>query len=860
MLRGSSNKKRLPYRTFHYSFPVSGISRISIWTNPPDGVWFVRIIGGGTALGSFIWRPSDRADTFSRSIILVQAKDGGWEVSKKPKYVAGNIDWKGPIATTDLFGNLLDEPKREVLTWFGPDGRYGPQRPNRLRGGAASGGEGNRFGLYVGHVFIYRNGKLFIAAPVDGEPEGTLGFLSGSGDPFRPASVIEGRVLGAAFQEFDGERFLIVITDFLNFFTGTGAISSPRINNVFGVDGPDGLGDAKLFVWSLEISRWTGTLSNRQFDPAFPRGFSTGPGGIQNFRGTWVKIAELSFPTGFAPERWIRSRMFFFNEDGTEAVTMLPISIPDASGDYKRVRVETGWNGYNFATREATLAINITGNTRGTAVMTLGPLIDGVVSGEITQNTSFTVAGGTTTVHTDLNGDCAPEFSVTNSFHDTDRAGDETTTFTGGPWHVASDYKGNTKVTANISMRPGVGEGTDFRDIVNTVHEEAIGSLNRDQSEGTSVASSFKKTGFQLTVGSKTIPISGGDFEASGEETWVVESEGVSWRPSTFTPPHIVSESGTRVTVNEDVAVPSWDWEIYGKAAFLWMDLREDILVWSVKTARRWEGTFSIEPRIGLQIIGGLGAGGTAAHTPDEGGRHIATNFIQVFRSGALIDEYSVEGENNTVPKPSFRRFGSFFVFPQDFTFESSTTFPENAQEGDNPFCNRQSPTGEEVEWENESHITGIIGGNGTTHTNTTSRTIPSFAATPSLERIAGPDLFGDVRTNVLAYEMPFSLAVDGGGNLAYSIFTQAERTDAEQTFLAAGVAGSSIQGVYMTVPTEPKYMNHIDNGDFIDVMNQVVYIRTGPDGELDTADDIIDPPLTDLGGHGVSFSVKVIG
>lgn len=838
-LRGGAEfSKRLPYRTFHYAMPVFGVSRITIWTNPPDGTWHVRIIGGGVTLGAFIWSPRDDL-LVSRGTILVQSKDDGWEANPKPEYVGGIIDWKGPIVTEDLFGNTLDEPKRDILTWHGPDSRHGPQRSRRK--GVWSGGESNRFGLYVGSTVIYRNGQVFAVAPVDGEHAGTVG--GNTGTPFVNIPIIEGRVLAAAFQTFQDEKYLIVITDFLDFFTGTTAISGPRTNIIFGAPGPDGLGVGKFFVWSLKISEWFGSLSNSIYDPDLPRGLTEGPGGTPNFRGSWVKIGELSPPPGFAPARWIRSRMWFFNEDGTEAVTMLPVEIPDENGVYHVVRKDTGWDFHRWAVQEATINIDITGSHRGNVTLTPGEVVDELPQQVDRSSGFFTISGASVVTFTDVNGDCAPEFRVENSTTTKEGSGDATTEYSGGPWKIAADYKGNTKVYATVSMVSGVGYQSTSSFETTAELSQAIGQISERTTDHTETRQMTSKTGFQITVGATNFQFSGVEESATVTKSWDILTLGDSIQRNVVGP-NILNFAQDETRSVEEKHLHDAGWDIEHNGAFLWMDLREDIVVWSTKTSRSYEGVWSGTSASVFQSL-------VSIQVSQVSGSRNYENFIRVYRAGAVIDEYLIEATNDV----AFRggRFasagpGQGFLKPHT-SFES--TFPDPP---DDAFCNRLSPTGIQVEWDNTSTIIGLTDGLGNItnvpRTNSSESTRALIASPPTMEYFAREDIFTDLSDARMRYEHTLGIGVDGGRHLAYSIETQSERDPTSYT----------VDRTRFDVPDTPEYLNHIDNGNWLDVSNQVTYIRAGPDGELGTADDITDPPLVDPGAHALPLSIKVIG
>jgi hypothetical protein len=405
-LRGPDNKKRLPYRTFHYAMPVKGVSRITIWTRPRDGTWFIRIIGGSSVFGNFIWIPKDGPDfTFpgrERDQILVKASNFGGPYTVEIKFptqksiadgttplVAGGIDWKGKTRTDEALGREVTD----VLTWEGPGARY-------IQYGFAS---------PLGRE-VYRNGVVY--TDTRNLPDHKERTLSPVGDP------VVGAAIQGTFGSPEGRRDVLVTRGETREFGGT-----------------QGIGFLNWDVWVRPENGAEG-----EFVP--PNTGRPVPGApIPNPNG-WRHVAEIAAPDNVNPNRYGRMPIWFFNRSGTEASLMLPVQDSGIKPRRQRGFWATGTIPRDFPMelQLATLSIDAFAET---ATITYDAREPGVTGTQISSVNGD--ASGTVTAF--CKG--CPVGSRGGSLQ-TSRVW----TFNGEVRRVAVDYKGDTRVFATMSVRP----------------------------------------------------------------------------------------------------------------------------------------------------------------------------------------------------------------------------------------------------------------------------------------------------------------------------------------------------------------------------------------------------------------------
>jgi hypothetical protein len=828
----NGKRTKLPKKKYNFAMPKKGIKRIEIESDPKWG-WFVRIIGGGTTVGSFILIPWDHKTPDHRDTILVKsaAKNGPYEVSVQREFVGGIIDWKGPLRTEDLQGNELDPPQRDVLTWIGPDNRYGPQHTRRRSGNTFNG-----FGSYVGGAFIYKDGQAYARAPDILRPEGNQ-------SPIPSTRVRRGVVCAASILRFDDSGpHLFCITDELDLDLGLG---------------PDGLGEGKFHVWIKRDHNPT-DLRFDIYDRNFPDGLTTGPGGRSNFRGGWEMVAEFSPPRGFYPERWMRSRMWFFNESGTECSTMLPVQERRPDGTWPAViRNNTSWLGFSdpritgvpwgsfpWTLQEATINLSVSfgGEGPASATMTLGNLnTDPVTSVRAPTVYDFNASGSTQSTFTDTTGDCAlPEIHIGSGTQSDEQICTWNTAYSGGPWNVAVDYKGDTKVYAQLTLPNDVGFFQTVRG-KKTDNLTALGvGLVADEIIQESDWTRQNVTGMDLVVGSTRVPMLRREetTNAAWQSTAKFNVSGLSVTLASYE----VDGSETTSIETADTPQGSDNWLAPFGGAPMYIDLREDLVVWSVQTTRN-------VPSTSRQAGGGFNA---FTWSPWDGEAYYAT-LIQVWRNGALVDEYRQD-----VDCPGAN--GAFSIGGAIFSRSLASEVTEDTYDFDE--CSSQDPP---YSWIVKSQVVGYVFNDPDIGQQPASTTISgndgsvgTAFQTPSLEYMAGPDTAANIeptREFFLDWEHPMAIGVDGVGNLAFSIKTPGRRAEENNRF--THTVASSCQ---LTIPIEPRYFNYIDGDILSDVMNQVTYIEPGPDGEYGTPDDVTLDPLDPDFAHAVAWSISILG
>jgi hypothetical protein len=431
---------------------------------------------------------------------------------------------------------------------------------------------------------VWKDGRKFARAPDINNRNGVPSTLAERQD----FPIDSGRVCGAAIQritvEGDPVNKLIIITDNLDARLGTGVV---------------GLGFGTFHIWERTVIG--DDLRNDQYDPAYPEGFTTGPGGTTNFRDGWRLIGELSPPTGFYPDRWERSRMWYFNESGTQAACMLPIQEPDEDGLYPAVvRNGSFWLGVSdprlkasfigkhpWTLQEATVDVAFDAQTGvGSATMTLGDVQNGKIrrTGDQSGNASWSASGNFIAQYFDANGDCFPEQWETEGSDELTQTFTRESLYTGGPWKVAVDYKGDTKVYATLD--PVDGHGIHWNNTFTRLRTNPtpvgggfflvtydIGSrMTVDQNE---------TTGMKLVVGATEVDL------ARQEKTYVGSAEN----------PIDGEASGSFQVTNKTGDTPGgtgfYLWLPNDDASILWMDLRADLVVHSVNKTSNMDGTLT---------------------------------------------------------------------------------------------------------------------------------------------------------------------------------------------------------------------------------------------------------------------------
>jgi hypothetical protein len=834
LLRGPDNKKKLPHRTFHYAMPVSKVSRISIWTNPPDGSWFVRIIGGGGVAGNFIWTPADFENpwpvgtelqrTFSdgnkaliidgysggrssgstklhsQGGILVKAEGFGGPYEAVLKNLeAGNIDWKGPERTTKTDGSPLPEPITDVLTFIGPENRYGPS-VRRQRS----------------HThFVWKNGEKYARAPLSPFGRGTDDPANDPGEDNDQLNRLKGVVLGAAIQEGTNpdtglrERRDILITDTMS---NTGTRSNP----------------APLELWDVEWHVWwrpadSGMTTNETWSAGFPPFFVGGdpPGSPK-----WRLIASFPGPTDFNGARYVRHRTWFFNRSATQACCMVPGNqvgdyIP-APSSFPSTGTNPGWNlqqvaagGFPNYMRQAVLTVDAfaeatsTGKDAGTASIVIGDRsAPGLVKTRIVQPSNCTAGGSS-------EQGCPPEptfrdFPDPTGSSSMSRSQSSSTTYAGGKkWQVACDYKGDTLVPAFIEFNgAGLGGASNIQ-ITQSVLQNGTGSFFSSQTEDIK---------YTLTFGSVN--------EIVGQRARTVNR----------------SDSGA----NESFIRTGLDNNndgLGGGVSPLYLDIRNDLLLLSItvkqtRTQQSGDGTLANANHLTNLFVGhGLYSVRYGSH----GGTNEFISSLRLIQGGSVLTEWTWESSESINGTPNlFGIFGTGFFVDTELAGAGgaldscppggeSTLF--RTDEIRDPFCIQPGIS------DGSTLVTQINGPPG----------LETFGLNPQ----AGLTPFQTTQNPGNSW-LANTVGVDTAGNIAMSVATMelAPWFDEQR----GNTLRERVNWTRNRVPRTQPYLNYLSGDDIVVVSNQLVYIDPGLDRRDDDggtpADDVTLPPVATVSGH----------
>jgi len=532
-----NNDPRLPYRTWHFAMPVSGISMIEIKTNPWDGTWSIRIIGGVEVAGSFIWNAVDFETIFPvgtlgfsplfdrqigiRDTILVKAAGFGGEYTTTIQdLVAGNIDWKGFERTTKADGSPLPEPKTDVITISGPENRYGPSvRTSRM------------------HThFAWANGALYARAPF--YPTG-----NSTPDPVNDVSQdlqrLRGQVIGMAIQRDPdtGEARDVMITDTV--FNPLG-VTPLELRSV----------DWHAFWRPAGASLETNGIFREASPPFFN---NADPPDSKK----WRFIGTVPGPSDVNGQRYVRHRTWFFNKSGTQACCMVPVNqvgdyLPapssyPASGTVPAFNLQqvSPENFPNYM-RQAVLTVDAFAETFTVAVSDRSAA--GITKTRVVQPSSC--GGGGSFTQGCPPGPAFRDFPDTVGSSSSTRSDSSSTTFNGGnKWQVACDFKGDTLVPAFLEFT-GSGSATSNLQITGVAGSETTASYSATENEDAKYTLSF-----------------GSVNEIVGQQT-------------------VVNSTNIQSTDRNTVLVGSGGDRLNGSVSILYMDIRNDLLLLSVPFTR----------------------------------------------------------------------------------------------------------------------------------------------------------------------------------------------------------------------------------------------------------------------------------
>jgi len=475
-----------PARKYYYAMPASTVQRIEITTSPPGGMWLIRIIGGGSKFGNFIWVPTEGPDfpDVPRDQILVKAVGfgGAYNVEIEPDLIAKGIDWKGPTRTEDINGNELSRPITDVLTWEGPGARY-----INYASRSALGRE------------VFKNGVEYT------DTSKLLNHLDG----FGLGDFVVGAAIQGTFGSPAGRKDVLVTRGDFSEFGGT-----------------QGIGFLSWKIWARKENGTDGEFVPVPAVPDPDADPQPNPDG-------WKLLATIDAPDNVNSDRYNRMPIWFFNQSGTEASLMLPVQ--DSGIKPRRIRsffaIGTIPRDFPMELQLATLSIDAFAETASIVYEAREPEVTGQQVDKFTGDASGSV--------TNFCEGC----SVGS------RQGTLTTssvwTFNGEVRRVAVDYKGDTRVFATMAMRQGAG--TSF--IKNSSFETTFfggdpvpnvnGVLTCSETTVDADFENIEKFGWDLRVGGATMAYkyadetsigdTGGQSNTQTDENGLNNTGGLQW-------------------------------------------------------------------------------------------------------------------------------------------------------------------------------------------------------------------------------------------------------------------------------------------------------------------------------------------
>lgn len=797
LLRSDPGRNQLPHRQYKFAWPEKKIKRIEIESVPWRGVWEVRIIGGESFGGSLLWMPFDDTRGFSfgnkRSefqLVKAEGKDGPYTVSFQPDLRAQRIDWKGPLRTEDANGDPLPVPVRDVLTWEGPQNRYGPQHVRATTLGEFVWKDGRKYARSPRYGF--RNQQPFFGWTRDFD-----GLDDPENDPENRgnAQFLFGAVVGAAIQEKDGERRDVLITQVVN------------ING-----GAQGVGDVTWHVWWRPAGVGLGT--NGIFQPSIN-------GDDPN---KWHLIASLPAHSIVSQERQRRHSAWFFNESGTEASTMIP---DNTVGDYL-----PNPSVIPILTRRGNIDVTDPAkNTQGVQppqfpyYLSMGTISVDAFAETASISIGARSAGPARGINNPFQGTCSasgsssttcPEPGVpqtSNGSFSENASGSASSSVNGGPWTVAVDYKGDTKVTAQIHLKSS-GSATNFS-------YSQTSSISGPSGSGTTTGSYdqtiVETSGYELRAGGLNITLS--DFN----------------RTRSFTA-ETASFNYTQDGPGSDSRIPAMN---AFEGNLMWLDLRTDLALWAFVAS----GSVVASGSNGVwrSSLGGQSFGGQSLNSRFHRITYDVTSSTEVKIAIQLIQGSSVLAEHSLVATDDSPPFiGGGFDGVQ---FGITRTFP-----GDPELGEQLCPVGESFTTEVDSGSAIWDGKNEDAEpSEIIARGPPSLESLARRDdqeaRAAGGFQVGTVRDVIRFY----SIATDGAGNVAMSVETWNGAN--RQSITLAGGRGASITPPPISA-TDPKYLNFLSGDDLIEVMNSIPHFDRGADNTFGTPDDVPIEGIDEITGR----------
>lgn len=529
----------------------------------------------------------------------------------------------------------------------------------------------------------------------------------------------------------------------------------------------------------------------------------------------WKLIATLGTFDDIAAERWTRTRTWYFNRDGTEASALLPSNIegdvvggtgaPTVRRCFQFCDEDSGTEVFDFPMhlRLATITIDAFAETASISFEGREGVFDQTDVGTVSRSAS----GG-------FSNFC---FGAPVGSFSTSRSETASRTHSGSPRRVAVDYKGNTRVFGILDLIDGAGfSGTNSTSETNVGNNPAFGQLPPHP---------FACPGSQGCPNAFTVTLNG-NSQSSFKFGYTLQAGASSinlWHTES-TSSASASTSGICGVVTDSGSVTITEVENTRRAVgILWLDLRVDLIIYS-------EGSHLIQSSEGT----GLHSGNTSIDLYTMNVDNPATLIserrakIHAQQNGNVLAEYSEGGlqRNGGIDRVSFGRTRS-----QGTTTLTSTPCKIGLEN-----CT--------INWSNTTVAVSD-------QDSPNPKGFASFGLVPVTTELRPLSLesFNDRDDNLQVaafaetnYNRRGTAATDTAGNTAFSF----------QTF--EGLEVSQIGAPDFTYPG-PKELTFIHGDDLIDVMNQVEYFDPGPDDELGTEDDILQPPVDEDTGRAKVLS-----
>ena len=523
----------------------------------------------------------------------------------------------------------------------------------------------------------------------------------------------------------------------------------------------------------------------------------------------WKLIATLGTFDDIAVERWTRTHTFYFNRNGTEASAMLPSNLPFDLGPLdptvpivrRNISPTAGEepNRMPMHLRLATITIDAFAETASISFGAREGIFQRSSVGSITRDASGSIMNMCI-------GAPIGTFNIS-------RSETGTVSYTGSARRVAVDYVGNTRVFARLDLiagagtalfnsatethvgnNPAFGLGTGF-----CPGDEGCANIFNIQISGTFTSSA--KFGYTLNVGSSAINL-WHEEEVLDSNTAV---QGIC--------NGAISSGSTTSTEVEATA---------DQVGILWLDLREALVIYA-------ESSHTVQGKFGTANNAGSTTDDLFRTFHNQAGGGLASEtraLIHAQQGGNTLIEYR---EGTSVPTGSF-----------GFISMGRTRAQGETTDTDDDCIVGQDPENCTINWSNTVASVAVFDSDAPKALGS------GFGLVPQVTEIIPVSLesFNDRDDNLqsggfaqINWNRRGTAATDTAGNTAFSF----------NTFEGLELGTFTYPG--------PKELTFIHGDDLVDVMNQVEYFDPGPDEELGTEDDILQPPVDEDTGRA-----RVIG